>query len=147
MPTALEISILETLHLLDGAFRESAEEVAEDRYAVWLGAGISLGKLPGLEELAEAVLEHLRVRVDLLIADCRWRVIAVCAARLHPGGGAMMTRAQAADAIRSSAGQCWCEFTEPTAPGASCASRRGGSARSTPMTGVICSICIGWVSQ
>jgi hypothetical protein len=73
MRTALEISILETLDLLDGAFREFAEAVAEDRYAVWLGAGISLGKLPGLEELAEAVLEHLRVRVDLSNADCRWR--------------------------------------------------------------------------
>jgi hypothetical protein len=73
MPTALEISILETLALLDGAFREFAEGVAEDRYAVWLGAGISVGKLPGLEELAEAVLEHLRVRIDLADADCRWR--------------------------------------------------------------------------
>jgi hypothetical protein len=73
MPTALEISILETLALLDGAFREFAEGVADDRYAVWLGAGISVGKLPGLEELAEAVLEHLRVRVDLADADCRWR--------------------------------------------------------------------------
>lgn len=73
MPTALEISILETLHLLDGAFREFAEGVAEDRYAAWLGAGISLGKLPGLEELAEAVLEHLRVRMDLADADCQWR--------------------------------------------------------------------------
>jgi hypothetical protein len=73
MPTALEISILETLALLDGAFREFAEGVADDRYAVWLGAGISVGKLPGLEELAEAVLEHLRVRIDLAAADCRWR--------------------------------------------------------------------------
>lgn len=73
MPTALEISILETLALLDGAFCEFAEGVAEDRYAVWLGAGISLGELPGLEELAEAVLEHLRVRVDPADADCRWR--------------------------------------------------------------------------
>ena len=73
MPTALELSILETLALLDGAFCEFAEGVAEDRYAVWLGAGISLGKLPGLEELAEAVLEHLRVRVDPADADCRWR--------------------------------------------------------------------------
>ena len=75
MPTALEISILETLALLDGAFHEFAEGVADDRYAVWLGAGISIGKLPGLEELAEAVLEHLRVRMDLVNADCRWHRI------------------------------------------------------------------------
>jgi hypothetical protein len=73
MPTALDISILETLALLDGSFREFAEGVAENRYAVWLGAGISLGKLPGLEELAEVVLEHLRVRIDGSDAACRWR--------------------------------------------------------------------------
>ena len=73
MPTALDISILETLALLDGSFREFAEGVAEDRYAVWLGAGISLGKLPGLEELAEVVLEHLRVRMDVSDPKCQWR--------------------------------------------------------------------------
>ena len=49
MPTALDISTVETLGLLDGAFAEFAAGVANDEYAVWLGAGISLGKLPGLE--------------------------------------------------------------------------------------------------
>ena len=73
MPTALNISILETLALLDGSFREFAEAMAEDGYAVWLGAGISLGKQPGLEQLAEVVIEHLRVRIDAGDPACRWR--------------------------------------------------------------------------
>ena len=73
MPTALEISILETLALLDGSFREFSEGVAEDCYAVWLGAGVSLGKLPGLEDIVEDVLEHLRVRIDVGDPACRWR--------------------------------------------------------------------------
>jgi len=73
MPTALNISILETLALLDGSFREFAEAMAEDGYAVWLGAGISLGKQPGLEQLAEVVIEHLRVRIDAGDPAYRWR--------------------------------------------------------------------------
>jgi hypothetical protein len=73
MPTALNISILETLALLDGPFREFSDGVAEDAYAVWLGAGISLGKLPGLEDIAQDVIEYLRVRVDAADAACPWR--------------------------------------------------------------------------
>jgi hypothetical protein len=72
MPIALDISILETIGLLDGSFYEFAQGVAEDGYAIWLGAGISLGKLPGLEEIAEDVLEHLRVRIDAGDPACRW---------------------------------------------------------------------------
>lgn len=73
MPTAWEISILETLELLDSSLREFAGGVADDRYAVWLGAGVSLGKLPGLKGVAEAVLEHLRSQVDLGNPACAFR--------------------------------------------------------------------------
>jgi hypothetical protein len=73
MPTALDISIVETLALLDGAFSELANGVAEDAYAVWLGAGISLGKLSGLDDLAEEVVDHLRVRIDAGDPACRWK--------------------------------------------------------------------------
>ncbi|WP_459162109.1 hypothetical protein [Bradyrhizobium japonicum] len=65
MPTALDITIVETLALLDGDFAEFAAGIAHDQYAIWLGAGVSLGKLPGLEGVAGEVLEHLRIRIDL----------------------------------------------------------------------------------
>ncbi len=73
MPTALDISIVETLALLDGAFSELADGVAEDAYAVWLGAGISFGKLAALADLAEEVVDHLRVRIDPGDPTCRWK--------------------------------------------------------------------------
>lgn len=64
MPTAWEISVLETLGLLDDPLSEFADGVADDRYAIWLGAGVSLGKLPGLKGVVEAVLEHVRGKAD-----------------------------------------------------------------------------------
>lgn len=70
MPAAWDISILETLGLLDGPLREFADGVADDRYAIWLGAGVSLGKLPGLKGVAEAVLEHVRLKIDPGNAAC-----------------------------------------------------------------------------
>ena len=73
VPTALDISIVQTLALLDGDFAEFAAGVANDQYAVWLGAGISLAKMPGLESVAAAVLEHLRGRIDTADANCRFR--------------------------------------------------------------------------
>lgn len=73
MPTALDISIAETLALLDGDFAEFAAGIANDQYAIWLGAGISLAKLPGLEGVAGVVLEHLQSRIDLEDANCRFR--------------------------------------------------------------------------
>jgi hypothetical protein len=73
VPNALDISILETLALLDGEFVEFADGLANDKYAVWLGAGISLSKLPGLEGVAESVLEHLREKADPADSNCRYR--------------------------------------------------------------------------
>lgn len=73
MPAAWEISISETLGLLDGSLREFADGVADDRYAVWLGAGVSLGKLPGLKGVAEAVLEHVRSKADMADPACAFR--------------------------------------------------------------------------
>jgi hypothetical protein len=74
MPTAGDITILQTLGLLDTPLREFADAVADDRYAIWLGAGISLGKLPGLPGVAEAVLEHVRSRIDPTNPNCEFRV-------------------------------------------------------------------------
>jgi len=70
---ALEISIGETLSLLDGDFAEVAAGVANDQYAMWLGSGISLTKFTGLEGVVQIVLDHLQVRVDLGNPDCVFR--------------------------------------------------------------------------
>jgi hypothetical protein len=70
---AWDITVLETLALLDTQLREFAVGVAEDSYAVWLGAGISLGKLPGLAGVAEAVMEHVRSQIDFGNPACEFR--------------------------------------------------------------------------
>jgi SIR2-like domain len=72
-PTASDISVQDTLALLDGGFADFSAGVAADRYAIWLGSGISLSKMPGLASLAEAVIEHLRTRVDPGDANCTFR--------------------------------------------------------------------------
>lgn len=73
MPSALVITILETLALLDAPLLELAEGVADDSYAIWLGAGISLGKVPGLPGVAETVLEHVRSRIDHADPVCSFK--------------------------------------------------------------------------
>ncbi|UPK05925.1 SIR2 family protein [Bradyrhizobium sp. 170] len=72
-PHAASISVRETLELLDGPFAEMASGIAEDRYALWLGSGISLGKIPGLKVLIRNALEHLQGKVAVVDANCRFR--------------------------------------------------------------------------
>ena len=69
-PTALDVTIQETMVLLDGPFADFARGIAEDRYAIWLGSGISFSRLPSLEEVAESVIEHVRSRIDPTNDDC-----------------------------------------------------------------------------
>lgn len=73
MPAAKDITIAETLTLLDADFAEFAAGIADDKYALWLGAGISRSKLPGLDGIIERVLEHVRQKVDPADATCRFR--------------------------------------------------------------------------
>jgi len=70
--SAASISIRETLELLDTRFAALAEGVAEDRYALWLGSGISLGRVDGLRTLVARVLEFLRKQVTPA-STCRFR--------------------------------------------------------------------------
>lgn len=71
-PSAALISVSETLVLLDGQFLPVAEGVAEDKYALWLGSGISFNRVPGLKKLVPKVLEHLRSRIVPGDPDCRF---------------------------------------------------------------------------
>lgn len=58
-PTAGEITVAETLELLEGPFASVANGLAADRYALWVGSGISLGRYPGLKLVVRKVLEFL----------------------------------------------------------------------------------------
>jgi SIR2-like domain len=72
-PSAATISVSETLELLDGPFRGFAEGVAEDRYAFWLGSGISFGRVPGLKQIVPRVIEFLRARIVPGDPGCRYK--------------------------------------------------------------------------
>lgn len=72
-PTAADITIRETLGLLDGPFASLASAVAKDEYAFWLGSGISLGRVEGLRRLIPRVLDHLQQRVAIGDPACRFR--------------------------------------------------------------------------
>lgn len=72
MPNAATITVPETLALLDGQFASVARGVAEDRYVLWLGSGISFGRVDGLRQVVAKVLEFLRVRIVPGDPACRF---------------------------------------------------------------------------
>ncbi|WP_159851517.1 SIR2 family protein [Brevundimonas sp. G8] len=62
MPTASEITVKETLDLLDGGFQPVAEAICNGGYAFWLGSGVSRDRVIGLDGVLAKLLEFLRVR-------------------------------------------------------------------------------------
>jgi hypothetical protein len=60
-PTATSITILETLHKLDGEFTAVATAVENGEFALWVGSGISR-RAPNLGDLIVRAIEHLRQR-------------------------------------------------------------------------------------
>jgi hypothetical protein len=72
-PSADAISVKQTLDLLDGPFSAVAAAVAEDRYALWLGSGISRSRMPPVAGLVEKVLTYLQSNCDPINPDCRFR--------------------------------------------------------------------------
>jgi hypothetical protein len=86
-PTALTISIQQTIDLLDSDFAELAEGVAKSRYAFWLGSGISRERVDDLKPVIARVIAYLRDRIDPSAANCRFRVAlddALSHAKLSP---------------------------------------------------------------
>lgn len=71
-PSAATITVPETLALLDGPFATVARGVAEDRYVLWLGSGISFGRVDGLRQVIARVLEFLRARTNPVDPACRF---------------------------------------------------------------------------
>ncbi len=71
-PNAATITVPETLALLDGSFATVSRGVAEDRYVLWLGSGISFGRVDGLRQVIAKVLEFLRARTTPGDPTCRF---------------------------------------------------------------------------
>lgn len=69
---ALDISVRDTLNLLDGSFEPFAAGVSNGVYAFWLGSGISLGRAPGLRDLVCKIVEFVRSHIDLTDANCKF---------------------------------------------------------------------------
>ena len=67
---ASTIAVAQVLDLLDGRFRSFATGFYRQRYALWLGSGISRCRVPGLPELVLRALEHLRGRADFDNETC-----------------------------------------------------------------------------
>jgi hypothetical protein len=84
MPDAATITVSETLALLDGQFAPVARGVAEDRYVMWLGSGISFGRVDGLRQVISRVLEFLRARSNPGDSTCRFGRALQAALNLAP---------------------------------------------------------------
>lgn len=74
MPTADEITVVETLTLLETSSRGLAEGIARGLYTLWLGSGISLERVVGIPAVIGRVIEYLRSRMDPADNGCRYRV-------------------------------------------------------------------------
>lgn len=70
MPTAADISIVETIELLEGQHREFAAGFEAGMYALWLGSGISRDRVVGLDGVLAKLLESLRQRISNTV-DCQ----------------------------------------------------------------------------
>jgi len=71
-PTAAEISVRQALALLDDPFAELAEGIGERRYALWLGSGISRGRVDDLNAVIERVLTYLHASADFENPNCTY---------------------------------------------------------------------------
>ncbi|HEL3872917.1 hypothetical protein HMPREF3113_09455 [Stenotrophomonas sp. HMSC10F06] len=69
---ASDISVRDTLKLLDGSFEPFAAGVSNGLYAFWLGSGISFGRAPSLLILVGKVVEFVRSRIDHADPNCRF---------------------------------------------------------------------------
>lgn len=74
MPAAWEISVAETIALLEADFPGLSDAVASGSYALWLGSGISLDRVVGVPAVIGRVIEYLRSRRDAADPGCRFTV-------------------------------------------------------------------------
>ena len=72
-PHAYEISIGETLGLIESRLPSLIESIGKGSFALWLGSGVSRGRLPGLPEVVRELLDKLYMKVDTSDATCPYR--------------------------------------------------------------------------
>jgi hypothetical protein len=92
-PHAAVISVKEALDLLDGPFAEMSAVISQDRYALWLGSGISFGRVEGLPKLIPRILGFIQQRVGIGDPTCRFRKAlegAFSLARVQPAERALI---------------------------------------------------------
>lgn len=69
---AFDISVRDTLNLLDGPFEPFAAGVSNGLYAFWLGSGISFGRAPSLRILVGKVVEFVRSQINDTDPNCKF---------------------------------------------------------------------------
>jgi hypothetical protein len=74
LPAAWEISVAETIALLEADFPGLPDAVARGSYALWLGSGVSLDRVVGVPAVIGRVIEYLRSRRDTANPACRFTV-------------------------------------------------------------------------
>lgn len=74
LPTAGEITVAETLTLLETSSPGLADGVACGLYALWLGSGISLDRVVGVPAVIGRVIEYLRSHMDPMNDACSYRI-------------------------------------------------------------------------
>src|SRR5258708_3104322 len=72
--SAKDISVAETLELLDNGFSAVSKAFDNQQFALWVGSGISFLRAPSLGKLIALALEHLRVRITTNDASDRFAV-------------------------------------------------------------------------
>lgn len=92
LPAAATISARSTLNYLDGPFRSMADGVSENLYCLWLGSGISFGRVPGLRHVIKRVLGFLQEQVVHGDSDCRFRKALISVIELTSPSGVEWAR-------------------------------------------------------
>jgi len=80
--SAKDISVAETLELLDQDFSAVAKAFDDQQFALWVGSGISFRRAPNLGKLIRLALEHLRVRITTNDAADRFAVTLKAALKM-----------------------------------------------------------------
>ncbi len=71
-PTAVKITVNQTLELLDGPCSGLADGLAGRQYALWLGSGISRERVDDLHAIIRRVLAHIRDKCDFSDPNCTY---------------------------------------------------------------------------
>lgn len=81
------LTVRQTLELLDGNSANLAGHFEEAGYALWLGSGISFGRMRRLADIIRDVLSFLQSNIAPVDPDCRFRIAILKALRLVLSAG------------------------------------------------------------